>query len=186
MIKQEARLLGIDDAPFNRKDENVLVIGVVYRGGSWIEGVMSTRIKRDGDEATDNIARMVKNSRFYNQLKAIFLGGITIEELNVIDIEELSKKTSLPVIAVTRKYPEYEKIFKGLEKLGKKEAIRIVKKTPLPIRINNVFVQWSGCTEERVRELLSLASTHSYMPEPLRAAHLIGAGIMLGESKGRV
>ena len=45
MIKKEIRVLGIDDAPFNKfKDKQVLVIAAFYRGGHFLDGVLSTKI----------------------------------------------------------------------------------------------------------------------------------------------
>ena len=107
MIKKEARFIGIDDAPFKKTDKKVLVIGVVYRGGEFIEGVISTTITKDGDDATRILGKKLLESRFYSQLKAVFLGGVTIAGFNIVDIEELSRTIDLPVIAVTRKYPDY-------------------------------------------------------------------------------
>lgn len=190
-MKREIRVLGIDDAPFSKNDKEVLVVGVIYRAGLWMEGVISTKIKKDGFDATLKLSKMIKNSRFYNELKAIFIGGITIGGFNVIDIEKLSKKTSLPVISFTRYYPDYPKIYKALKVMSKHDPFsekkrKVIEKTPPPVRIGKLFVQWSGCEEQKVKEFIEKTAIHSYFPEPLRAAHLIGAGIMLGESKGRV
>ncbi len=185
-MKLESRMLGIDDAPFSRSDETVKVIGVFTRGADWIEGIISTNILRDDHNVNEKLLNFIKNNHFFNQLKAIFLGGITIGGFGVIDINFLSKQLNLPVIAVTRNYPDFPKIFRALEKLNFLKELEIIKKTQPPVRVNNVFVQWSGCSFEKMKDLLSLSISHSYFPEPVRIAHLIGSGIVLGESKGRV
>ncbi len=186
MIKEEARLIGIDDMPFTKHQKKVKLVGVIYRGGKWIEGVLSCEVRKDGKDATKKIIEMINRSRFKNQLKAIFLGGITVAGFNVVDIKEVYDKTNIPVVALSRKYPDFEKIFKALKKLNKKKEIEIIERTMPPVRMNHIFVQWAGCSIDRVKELLEISCTHSYFPEPLRAAHLIAAGIALGESKGRV
>ena len=53
-IKSEIRLLGVDDGKFNPHSEgNVMVVGVVFRGGCWIDGIMHTSISIDGFDATE-------------------------------------------------------------------------------------------------------------------------------------
>ena len=65
MIKPEARILGIDDSPFDKfKDKNTLVIGTFFRGGSSLDGVMTTTVAVDGTDATAKIVGMVKKSKF--------------------------------------------------------------------------------------------------------------------------
>ena len=52
-VKSEIRVLGIDDGRFvTHIHGTVDVVGVVYRGGYWFEGVMHTKITIDGIDAT--------------------------------------------------------------------------------------------------------------------------------------
>ena len=49
MIKQEIRVIGIDDSPFNKfREKEALAIGVVMRGGKCIDGILSTKVEVDG------------------------------------------------------------------------------------------------------------------------------------------
>ena len=60
-IKSEIRVLGIDDGQFVPHTEGtVKVVGVVYRGPYYFEGVMQTEIAIDGLDATEKFASMVK------------------------------------------------------------------------------------------------------------------------------
>ncbi|MGZ4850327.1 MAG: endonuclease dU, partial [Candidatus Bathyarchaeia archaeon] len=52
MIKSEIRVLGVDDGKFVPHKEGVVnVVGVVFRGGLWLDGVMHTTIAIDGFDA---------------------------------------------------------------------------------------------------------------------------------------
>src|SRR3989338_6425699 len=129
MLKKEIRVVGIDDAPFNKfKKGNVVVIGAVFRGGSWLDGILSTKVGIDGNNATKKIADMISKCKFKPQLQCIFLNGIAVGGFNVIDVEELSKKTKLPVIVIIRKNPDIEKIKKTLIKINKKSKIKLIEK----------------------------------------------------------
>jgi|GEM_PF-2736796 hypothetical protein len=39
-MKPETRILGLDDSPL--KGKKILVVGTVFRGGEWIDGIMKT------------------------------------------------------------------------------------------------------------------------------------------------
>ena len=74
VIKPEIRVLGVDDGVFTPHVKGLVpVVGVVFRGGYWLDGVMHTKIKVDGFDATRKIASMILNSPHYKQLRVIML-----------------------------------------------------------------------------------------------------------------
>jgi len=185
-LKKEIRVVGIDDSPFNKfKDKDLLVIGVLYRGGQYMDGVMSTRCKVDGVDSTTKIATMINKSKFKLQIRALFIDGIAVGGFNVIDIKQLSKKTKLPVIVVIRNMPNFKKIYRTLDKLKLKSQKKIIESLPVPTKVGKIYIQYTGTTLKKAKELLKVTCTRSYIPEPIRVAHLIAAGIVKGESKGR-
>lgn len=184
--KKEIRVIGIDDSPFNKfKDSQALIVGVVMRGGLYVDGVLSAKVNIDGNDATEKIIKMINKCKFKPQLQCIFLNGIAVGGFNIVDVQELNKKTKIPVIIVIRKNPDIEKIKKTLIKINKKNKIKLIEKAGKVIKINDIFVQLAGVELREAREILKIVCTRSLLPEPLRLAHLIGAGIVAGESKGR-
>ena len=91
------------------------------RGGSWIDGVLSTKVSVDGNDSTKRLIEMINNCKFKPQLQCVFLNGIAVAGFNVVDVKELSKKTGLPLIIVIRRNPDISNIKKTLVKIGKKE-----------------------------------------------------------------
>ncbi|MEM2148006.1 MAG: DUF99 family protein [Candidatus Bathyarchaeia archaeon] len=191
VIKPEIRVLGIDDGMFKPHTKGLVpVVGVVFRGGYWLDGVMHTRVRVDGFEATNKIALMITNSPHYKQLRVIMLDGITFAGFNIIDIKELNAKTSLPVIAVTREKPDFNKIHEALKNLKRSEerwkAILNAGETiEVPVRgeKEKIYMQISGICEYDARRILELTSTRSNVPEALRVAHLIASGLSKAEFK---
>ena len=122
VIKPEIRVIGLDDGAFKQHVQSqVPVIGVVFRGGYWLDGVMQTKIAVDGFDATDKIAAMITASSHYKQLRVIMLNGVTFAGFNIVDVKELNASTKLPVIAVTREKPNFESIRKALKNLPNSE-----------------------------------------------------------------
>ena len=186
MFKKEIRVIGIDDSPFNKfKDKKIIVVGVVMRGGSWVDGILSTKVTVDGDDSTNKIIEMINKCKFKPQLQCIFLDGIAVAGFNIIDVKELNKKTNLPVIIVIRRQPDIANIKKTLIKINKKNKIKLLEKAGNVIQTNNIFVQLTGIDLEGAKKILKVVCTRSLIPEPIRLAHLIASGVTVGESKGR-
>ena len=186
MVKKEIRVIGIDDSPFNKfKDRKILVVGVVMRGGSWVDGILSTKVAVDGDDSTKKLIDMINKCKFKPQLQCIFIDGIAVAGFNIVDVRELSKKTKLPVIIVIRRKPDIENIKKTLIKIKKQQKIKLIEKAGEVIKLDSIFVQLTGIELEQARKILKVVCTRSLIPEPIRLAHLIAQGIIFGESKGR-
>ncbi len=188
MLKRQVRIAGIDDAPFSKKDKKVLCIATIFRGGDWLDGLLSFYVKRDGCDATNQLIRAINGSRHKEQLQFIMLDGICLGGFNVVDIAQVYEKTGLGVIAYMRKKPKMKKFLSALSKINP-EAISYVKRAggikSLAVGKRRIYFQFAGCTENDVKELLRLSCTHGDIPEPLRVAHIIARGIVLGESKGK-
>jgi endonuclease V-like protein UPF0215 family len=53
-------------------------------------------------------------------------------------------------------------------------------------RAGDVWIQRAGLDAADAREVIERFATHSSIPEPLRAAHIIAGALARGESRGRV
>jgi endonuclease V-like protein UPF0215 family len=184
-VKPEIRVLGVDDGVFTPHLEAwVPVVGVVFRGGYWLDGVMHTKIAVDGFDATEKISSMITNSPHYRELRVIMLNGITFAGFNVVDIKALNAETRLPVIAVTREKPSLTEIREALEHLPKSEerwkaVLNAGELVEVAVRHKQerIYVHVAGVSEEDARKVVLLTSTRSNVPEALRVAHLIASGV---------
>jgi len=180
------RVIGIDDSPFNKfKDKQILVVGVVMRGGLFVDGILSTKADVDGINATNQIIKMINKCKFKPQLQCIFLNGIAVGGFNVIDVHKLNKKTKIPVVVVIRINPNIKKIKETLIKIKQKNKIKLIEKAGKVIQVDEIFVQLTGIDLEKAKKILKIVCTRSLLPEALRLAHIIATGIVVGESKGR-
>jgi len=184
-VKPEIRVLGIDDGIFVPHAKGVVdVIGVVYRGGYWLDGVMRTGVEVDGTDATDKIASMIMGSPHYDQIRVVVLNGVTFAGFNVVDIKGLFKRAGLPVIAVTREKPDFEEIRKALENLPEREKRwKAMENAGKIIEVHAkrgeeaVYMQIAGISEKDAEKILRRTSTRSNVPEALRVAHIVASGL---------
>jgi len=184
-VKPEIRVLGIDDGAFTpHSKEQVDVVGVVFRGGYWVDGFMHTRVQVDGMDATEKLAQMIAESPHYEQLRVIMLNGVTLAGFNVVDIAELNEKVKLPIIAVTRDKPSFDDIRKALQHLPQtEERWKAIEKAGRVIEVYTregeepVYMHAVGISLEMAKRILRNTSTRSNIPEPLRVAHIVASGL---------
>jgi hypothetical protein len=183
VIKSEIRILGVDDGKFVPHTQGaVIVVGVVFRGGYSIDGVMHTHVAIDGFDATEQLASMIKSSPHCKQLRLVMLNGITFAGFNVVDIKRLNLATKLPIIAVTRDKPDLEAVRKALNNLPESEErwkmiLAAGDIHEVRCRGKKIYMELAGISLVDAQEVVELTSTSSRFPEPLRVAHLIASGI---------
>ncbi|MDI6888987.1 MAG: DUF99 family protein [Methanocellales archaeon] len=178
-IKPEIRTIAIDDGPLSDK---VVLIGTIFRGADWLEGVLRSEIAKDGMDATEKMVALAKESKHYDQSRAILLDGVTYAGFNAVDIVALNEQTKLPIIVVMRSPPDIEKIREALTNLDRQEdRWRVIQKAGKIFEVStshgSVFIQLRGIDLSTAREIVHLTAIHSRIPEPLRVAHLIASGI---------
>jgi len=189
-MKKQIRILGIDDSPFTFTDKYAAVIGVVMRGGEYLECVLRNQVAIDGNDATDVCKQMINNTKHKQQLRAAMIDGVALGGVNVINIKELHTATNLPIITITRDKPDLEKIKRALQKNFEdwKERLTLLKQGELytvTTKHNPIYVKSIGITIKEAEEIIKLSTIRGVIPEPLRVAHIIASGITRGESYGK-
>jgi len=189
-IKPEIRILGIDDSALT--SDKIIIIGAVFRGGEWLDGVLRSVITRDGMDATDIIIEMITSTKHYGQIRVVMLDGVTYGGFNPVDIVHIHKKTGLPVIVIMRACPDFGNIKAALWNLPEsQERLNIIRRAGRIMRVvtkdasNPIYIQCAGIDMDNARRIVQLSSTRSNVPEPIRVAHLIATGVVCGESRGK-
>lgn len=189
-MKTQIRILGIDDSPFSFSDKYSLIVGVIMRGGDYVEGILSRKIKVDGNDSTDLCIDMINKTRYKTQLRAILIDGSNFCGFNVIDIEKIFLETKIPIITITRDEPDFQKIKKALKKKFKDwdKKFEILQKGLIHIvktNFNPIYIKFFGISFKEAKEIIKISTIRGVIPEPIRIAHLIASGINRGESYGK-
>ena len=182
-----SHVVGFDDAPFERSHSgDVLVVGAVFAGNR-LDGVISTKVRRDGANAAQRLIDCLTGSKYFDQLQAILLQGIAFAGFNVVDLQRLHEATGLPVLVVARYRPDLQAIRKALlEKVpGGARKWRLIEAAGPMEPMAGLYVQRCGITPGNAARLLASLQQNSQLPEPLRVAHMIAGGVTTGESRHR-
>ncbi len=90
------------------------------------------------------------------------------------------------MIAVNRKEPLDNRLEDALRAAGLPERIALVEASPPAFRLDDgLYVAAAGASPSQATRLVHATRAKSQLPEPLRVAHLIGAAIVNGQSRGR-
>ena len=182
-----SHVVGFDDAPFEHSYRgDVLVVGAVFAGNR-LDGVISTKVRRDGVNAAQRLIDCITGSKYFDQLQAILLQGIAFAGFNVVDLQWLHQATGLPVLVVVRSLPDFLAIRNALlQKVpGGARKWRLIEAAGPMEPMDALFVQRCGITPEDAATLLASMQLNSQLPEPLRVAHMIAGGVTTGESRHR-
>ncbi len=186
--KRYSNVAGFDDAPFERDHEGgVKIVGTVYAGLRF-DGVLIGEVEKDGFNASAEIARLVEGSRFAGHIQLIMLQGIALAGFNVVDVFDLYERLGLPVLVVSRREPDMDKIKRALNEhinQGEKKW-SVIQRLREMEPLNRVFVQRVGLSRDQAESLFEQFAVHGNIPEPLRTAHMIAGAIVYGQSRGSV
>jgi endonuclease V-like protein UPF0215 family len=142
-IKKETRILGLD------KCNPRLTVGVVVRGGSYLDGVIS--FPPDSRNNSRESARRIATSAYFPELRAIMIHTQSYER----ESASVERITNLPTMAIMENEPSNRQGYKRLDgNLGELWVRTRVESTIL-------------------KKILTASWTMGKLPEPLRVAHLL-------------
>lgn len=189
-MKENRRILAIDDGPFKFGDPTADIVGVLSRGPSYIEVIMKSYVEVDGRDSTEKIISMIKSSGYTEQVSLILLDGAAFGGFNVFDIFEINEKLDIPVMTVTRRSPDIERIKNALSAHFEdwSERLAIITKGnihELTVNGGKVYVKPAGLEISEGRAVLTRFTVQGLIPEPLRMAHMVAAVLKKNISSGK-
>jgi endonuclease V-like protein UPF0215 family len=181
-------ILGVDDAPFDKRQPGpVPIIAVAMEGNDVIESIALGGFPVDGDGATEYLASWIAGLRARPMLQAVILGGITIAGLGIIDVTALAERLGLAVLVVTRHNPARSELESALRAASLPDRLALLERIPRAYGAGEgLYLAHAGVPRVEAERLLAATLGKARLPEPLRVAHLIGQAIVLKESRGRV
>jgi endonuclease V-like protein UPF0215 family len=163
-LKVETRVIGIDDG--NTRLRRRFVVGAIFRGGLWIDGIVTSVVDVAVSSLGEKLATMVRDSRFHRELRIALLHGTILSHMNAADLIAFQTITKLPTIAILR---------------GKQaELIRQTTKKTSTVYFalkGNASALGLDLTVEEALEILNITSLGGAVPEPIRVAGLIASAL---------
>jgi endonuclease V-like protein UPF0215 family len=179
--KKGVRVLGVAES-FEKNQSHSILAGVVMRGDLRIDGFGVCTPTIGGHDSTDELVSMFTHLN-RKDIRAWMLGGSVISWFNIIDISALYKQTDTPVICISyhpsdgiEKYlkeyfpNDWESRFDVLERTGARNLIQL--KTGY-----SLYLSVMGMSIAKARNLVNRMIVDGRVPEPVRVARTIAAGL---------
>jgi uncharacterized protein len=179
--KAHPRVAGVDDGAFERSDRTAPIAAVVLSLPDAVEAIGLSRVRVDGRDGTARVVALLRAVRPPEGLRAVLVDGPVVGGFNVLDLDAIRRAVALPVIAVTRRRPEFPKIRAALLRWFPRTAraryalLRRHRLVRVPTGGAPIWAAASGCTGRDAVALLRRAMVRGYWPEPLRLAHLVAS-----------
>ncbi|MFX1560980.1 MAG: DUF99 family protein [Promethearchaeota archaeon] len=179
--KKGVRVLGVAES-FEKNEPRSILAGVIMRGDLRIDGFGVCTPEVGGRDSTNELISL------YNRLKrkdirVWLLGGSVISWFNIVDISSLQETTETPVICVSY-HPSngIEKYLREYFPRDWKTRLDILKRTGDREIIelstgHNLYLSTAGVSKKRARKLLDKITVDGRVPEPIRVARTIAAGL---------
>ena len=187
--KKAIRALGIAES-FHEKSKISTLAGVVMRSDLVIDGFGIGKLTVSGSDATGSIISLA-NELHRNDVNALLLSGSVLSLYNIVDVDEVCSRLSIPIVALTfsrskaNLIQNIEERFPGAIANRKK---RLVEKLGSPKKVKlgtgyDVFVRNAGIDENDSRRLLDRFTLQGAIPEPIRVARILAKAVSVASEK---
>ncbi len=174
-------MAGVDDGAFSRGDRTAPIAAVVVSVPEHLEAVGVAHVSVDGTDASRRIVALLRAVAPPEGLRAVLLDGAVVGGFNVVDLDAVREATGVPVVAVTRRRPDFPRIRAALTRWFPRSAdarwrrLRRHRLFPVPTGAEPIWAACAGCTRADAIRLVSRTTVRGFWPEPLRLAHLIAS-----------
>ncbi len=180
VAKRGLRALGIAESYSGR--ERSMLGGIVMRKDLRVDGMACTHVTVGGMDATDAVLRLIADLR-RRDINLLLISGCVIAWYNIIDPEEIARRTSLPVVVVT--YEESEGLEDDIRRHFPEDAERLSAyrrlgpRTPVPLHTGHtVYLRVSGIATADAARLCNDFTLEGKVPEPVRIAQLLARAVL--------
>ncbi len=179
--KPHPRVLAVDDGTFDRADASAPIAAVVVSLPGYVEAVRRGRVTVDGRDATERLLALARDAGPLDGVRAVLLDGAVLGGFNVVDLGAVHRALRVPVIAVTRRPPDFARIRAALWTWFRRDAarryrlLRAHRLFPVPTDGRPILAAAVGCPRAEAIALLRRSTVQGHWPEPLRLAHLIAS-----------
>jgi len=179
--KPHPRIVGVDDGAFERHDRYAPLAAVALVLPEHLEAVRTGRVRVDGTDGTRRVVALVRALGPIDEVRAVLVDGAVVGGFNVLDLEEIHRALAVPVVAVTRRPPEFDRIRAALRKWFPRTAerrwalLRAHRLFRVPTGGQPIYASAVGCSRSDAVHLVHRATVRGLWPEPLRLAHLVAS-----------
>jgi len=179
--KSHPRVAAVDDGAFDRDDRFAPIAAVIVSTPEHLEVARVGRVRVDGTDGTRRVVALLRSLGSLDGIRAVLLDGAVVGGFNVLDLDAIHRASGVPVVAVTRRRPDFVRIARALGRWFPRSAparlalLRRHRLARVPTGGEPILAAASGCSAADAAWLVRRTTVRGYWPEPLRLAHLVAS-----------
>lgn len=181
--KKAIRVLGVAES-FRPREKHSTLVGIVMRSDLIVDGIAIGRLTVSGTDAARSILELFRKLG-RNDVNAIIISGSVLSVYNVLDITEIYKVLSIPVVALSfhrAKSDLYRNVKEKFSSSIAKEKLRLLEKLGSSRRLKlntgySVFIRSAGIQDSESARLLNKFTFQGSVPEPVKVARLFAKSV---------
>jgi len=179
--KSHPRVAAVDDGAFARDDRTAPIAAVIVSLPEHLEAARTGQVRVDGTDGTRRVVALLRSLGPLEGVRAVLLDGAVVGGFNVLDLDVIHRAVRVPVVAVTRRPPDFARIASALRRWFPRTAsarlglLRSHRLTRVATGGEPILAAAAGCPATVAAWLVRRTAVHGYWPEPLRIAHLIAS-----------
>jgi len=191
LAKPHPRLVAVDDGAFDRRARFAPLAAVVVSLPGYVESVRRGRVRVDGRDGTEAVIALVRSTGPLDGVRALLLDGAVVGGFNVLDLDAIGQSLGLPVVALTRRPPDFPRIraalstWFGTDAARRWRLLRAHRLFRVPTDGAPLLATAVGCRRAEAIALVRRARVRGFWPEPLRLAHLVASADRPGPRRAR-
>lgn len=180
--KRGIRVCGVAES-FNKSCWSSTIAGIVMRRDLIVDGVAFGTVTIGGNDSTQNILSMVRSLK-RDDVNCIMLDGLIISMYNIIDGEEITDKTGVPVLAITFKDSEglegnIQRHFPNDSKQKLQQYYKLGQRDKILLKTGKfIFARYWGLSSKEASTIVNSFTLQGSIPEPIRIAKLAARAFM--------
>jgi uncharacterized protein len=181
--------MAVDDGAFHRDDRTAPIAAVVVSAPAYVEAVGTSTVRVDGTDGTRRVLALVRAVRPPEGVRALLLDGAVVGGFNVLDLDRLHAELGVPIVALTRRRPDFARIRAALDRWFPRSAprryglLRRHRLFRIPTAGTPIWGAAVGCSHRDAERLVRRTTVRGHWPEPLRLAHLVASAPAAGRSR---
>ncbi len=174
--KKAIRALGVAES-FRPTAKKSTLAGIVMRTDLVVDGFAFGAATVGGEDGTSSVLRLYRRLR-REDVNLIMLSGCIISRYNIIDVDDLARRSGLPVVCLTykessgiegairRHFDHPEERLERYRKLGPRSPVHLHTGS-------RVYVRSSQISDADAKSVLDAFTLQGGVPEPVRLARLL-------------
>jgi len=178
-IKREIRILALRRVKDPRSLDTTWFLGVVFRGRSYLDGVMCVKTACEAVAESEQLARMIIQSKYYDEIRVI-LSDRSLFDDSSIDPQELFEQIKKPMVVLVSGRNCWKAFDTSFQRSDAASVLlsNFGEMCELKANGHRICLQVAGISPKMAIDLIKKTSKDDFLPEAMNVARMVASAFL--------